>query len=77
MTCSLRSRYDNALAAYDDLLTGKSVRVLVDQNGERIEYTPATASKLLGYITSLASSLGIDPLTGKPKTSTGPLRPFF
>ena len=42
-----------AEAAYHDLMIGASARVVVDQNGERVEYTAANASRLQAYITSL------------------------
>lgn len=39
--------------AYHDLMVNGSVRVVVDQNGERVEYTAVNAAKLLQYITDL------------------------
>lgn len=38
---------------YHQVLTGQAVRVFVDQNGERVEYTVANAGRLLAYIKSL------------------------
>ena len=43
--------------AYHALMTGRSVRVYVDQNGERMEYTPATKSSLKAYIDDLQSQV--------------------
>jgi hypothetical protein len=40
--------------AYMDLMTSKSLRVVVDQNGERVEYSTANAVGLLAYIRGLA-----------------------
>ncbi|AEY69576.1 head-tail joining protein [Burkholderia phage vB_BceS_AH2] len=39
--------------AYDALMTGKMARVVVDQNGERVEFVAANAQRLLAYINSL------------------------
>lgn len=39
--------------AYDRLVTGRSVREVVDQNGERVSYATANASRLLAYIQQL------------------------
>jgi hypothetical protein len=44
---------DAARSAYHDLMLGKQARVIVDQNGERVEFTAANASRLLNYITTL------------------------
>ena len=42
---------------YHKLMTGKAVRVMVDQNGERIEYTAVKSDDLLAYIRDLEKSL--------------------
>ena len=55
----LQARLDAAEAAYDKLMSGKAVRVLVDQNGERIEYVQASAARLAAYILDLKRQLGI------------------
>ena len=47
-----------AKAAYHDLLTGQAVVVLVDQNGERVEYRPANVNQLRSYIRDLEGRLG-------------------
>lgn len=66
---------DKALAlaaaekAYHDLMVGQSPRVFVDQNGERIEYTPANAGRLQAYITQLKRDLNTLCL--------GPMRVFL
>lgn len=54
--------------AYHRLMTGRSVQEVVDQNGERIRYTPASASRLAVYITELKA------LIGGVANSTGPMR---
>lgn len=59
MSCSpelielLKKRLADAEQAQHDLMTGRAVRVLVDQNGERIEYTTANAYRLATYIAEL------------------------
>lgn len=58
--------------ALHDLLTGTSARVVVDQNGERIEYTAASAPRLRAYIQELKQQLS-SPNLG----SNGPLRAVF
>lgn len=59
-----------AEAAYHDLMTGRAVRVFQDQNGERVEYTVANASRLLIYINDLKRQIG----SGIP---VGPMRVFL
>lgn len=67
----LKEKLAAAEDAYNKLMLGQAPRVVVDQNGERVEFTAASASKLLGYISSLrdminrgdCSGLGY---TGKP-----------
>lgn len=48
----------DAEAAYNNLLTGKSPKVVVDQNGERVEFAIANASRLAAYILELKRLLG-------------------
>lgn len=40
--------------AYMDLMTSKALRVVVDQNSERVEYSTANAAGLLAYIRGLS-----------------------
>jgi len=72
---ALRQRLARAEQAYEDLMIGKSIRVLVDQSGERVEFTPANANKLAAYIEQLRSQIA-DHCGGK-KTVSGPLRFLF
>lgn len=58
--------------ALHDLLTGTSARVVVDQNGERIEYTAASAPRLRAYIEELKRQIS-SPKLGE----NGPLRAVF
>jgi len=51
----------DARASYHDLLTGKSPRVVVDQNGERVEFTAANSQKLYLYIQQLERELSLSP----------------
>lgn len=46
-----------AMNAYHQLNMGGSVRVVVDQNGERVEYTAANRQSLLAWITRLQNAL--------------------
>lgn len=47
-----------AEAAYHELITGKAPRVVVDQNGERVEFVAANSTKLYLYIQSMRAELG-------------------
>ena len=68
----LTTRLAEAEKAYHDLQTGQQARVLVDQSGERIEFTPATAPRLAAYITDLKRQLGMLAIS-----STGPMGFWF
>lgn len=65
LTPAQRQQYTEWLLAaeksYHSLTVGGSVRVFVDQNGERIEYSAVNSSKLLAYINGLRSMLGQCP----------------
>lgn len=56
-----------AEAAYHQLMVGKSVVLLVDQNGERIQYNNANKNALATYIESLKRQLGITKISGPMK----------
>ncbi len=47
-----------ARKAYHNLMMGLSPRVVVDQNGERVEFTAANGPKLYAYIQQLEAALG-------------------
>ena len=66
---TLREKLADAEQAYHDLMLGRAVRVVVDQNGERVEYTAANAARLAAYIADLKRQLG--------QSSLGPMRPFL
>ena len=59
-----------AETAYHRLQMGGAVRVFVDQNGERIEYSAVNRLNLLSYINELRALLGMDPypfaVVGRP-----------
>lgn len=57
---------DEARAAHHALITGKSPRVVVDGNGERVEFTAARRGDLYNYIQDLERQLGAS--TGAPLT---------
>lgn len=64
---TLEEKLADAEVAYHELLLGRSARVFVDQNGERVEYTAANRDSLLAYINRLQREIN----TATPK---GPLR---
>jgi hypothetical protein len=47
-----------ARTAYHNLLIGNNARVVVDQNGERVEYSAANQAALVTYITQLEGICG-------------------
>lgn len=63
-------RLSEAEGAYHSLMTGQLPSVVVDQNGERVEYNRANASRLAMYIAQLKAETA-------PVRVTGPMRPFF
>lgn len=56
--------------AYHELRIGVSVKVMVHQNGQRVEYTQASGPALKSYINELKAQLGTP-------TVAGPMRVFF
>ena len=48
-----------ARSAYHSLMLGTSPRVVVDQNGERVQYTAANKTALYNYIQQMESQLGV------------------
>lgn len=65
MSCDiedLKTKLTEAQDAYHQLMTGGSVRVFVDQNAERVEYSSANKQNLWSYIISLRALIcQIDP----------------
>ena len=72
MAVDLQAKLAEAESAYHDLMVGRSVVELRDQNGELVRYTPASAVRLLAYIQSLKQQLGL-----LPHGSLGPARALF
>lgn len=65
------TRLSEAETAYHELRLGKQARVFVDQNGERVEFSVANASRLQAYIMELKSMLG------KSTGITGPMNAWM
>jgi hypothetical protein len=59
---------NEARKAYHALMTGAQPRVVVDANGEKVEFTPANASKLYTYIQQLETALAT-PCGSQPQPS--------
>jgi hypothetical protein len=57
-TLTLEQKITAAEAAYHSLMTGTMPRVVVDQNGERVEFTAANSAKLYQYIQDLKRQAG-------------------
>lgn len=68
------TRLAEAKAAYHQLLTGTKARVIVDQNGERVEFTTPNIAVLSAYIARLEADCA--PCTGLGRAS-GPLGFYF
>lgn len=58
-----------AKKAYQDLVLGRMPRVVVDQNGERVEYNGTNVQNLKKYIDELERELGV--------RTNGPIRVWF
>jgi hypothetical protein len=56
----------DAEIAYNNLVTGCAPKVVVDQNGERVEYVHANLGKLAMYIEELKRKLGLLKTCGGP-----------
>lgn len=63
-----------AEAAYHQLMLTGSVRTVVDQNGERIEYSVVNPANLIRYIADLRSLIAAE---GGFVIVRGPLRMVF
>ena len=71
----LKARLAEAEESYHLLLTGRSARVVVDQNGERVEFTAANRASLYSYILELRSRLPVE--AGALSCNTGPAAFYF
>lgn len=63
-------RLSEAEAALHKLTIGNHARVVVDHNGERVEFTSPNAGKLRAYVEELKIALG-------KRTISGPLKPWM
>lgn len=66
-----------AETAYHELAIGTSARVVVHQNGSRIEYTPASRAGLKAYIGELKLLLAALGATGDIPVVARPMRVWF
>ena len=73
---ALRQQISEARNAYHMLQIGRSARVVVDQNGERVEFTAANSSRLYTYIMQLEAQLPCAAGTGTAPVN-GPAGFFF
>jgi hypothetical protein len=64
----------DARSAYHSLMTGQQARVIVDQNGERVEFMAANRGNLYNYILSLEAQLAVVPAASRV---LGPARFIF
>jgi len=67
-----QEQLEDARAALHEAMLGRSPRVVVDSNGERIEYSAVNTAKLEGYI----AKLEIEIANGGP-TRRGPAGVVF
>lgn len=54
----LRAMLADAEAAYQRLMLGRQPRVIIDANGERVEFTAVSADKLRAYVLDLQRRVG-------------------
>ena len=66
----------DAQASYHKLMTGTAARVVVDQNGERVEFAVANAAKLYSYIQDLQARVAAE-IGAAAAPSNAPLQFFF
>lgn len=70
MALDLNTALQDAEQAYHRLMTGQSAVEFRDSNGELVRYSAISANRLMGYILSLKSQLGL-------ATNVGPMRAWF
>lgn len=71
MQSTIAQLLSEAREAYHLLMTGRSVVMVKDQNGETVQYTQVNANKLQDYITSLEDKLNPHSRVNRP------MRPWF
>lgn len=69
----LKTRISQAENSYHSLMTGQMAVVVVDQNGEKVEFNKVSADKLYTYIAWLKGQLPDVPVSAY----AGPIRYFF
>lgn len=67
----IQQQLEEARKAYHLLSTGKLARVVVDQNGERVEFSATNRTALYNYILQLEASLAVT------RQNIGPARFLF
>ena len=72
----LEAQLSEARSAYHALITGTMARVVVDQNGERVEFVASNRNGLYTYIQKLESELASGSGQWMPNVS-GPARFLF
>ena len=74
MACQ-QEKLNAAREAYHNLVTGQMARVVVDQNGERVEFVAGNAFRLQAYIKELEAECAAD--SAGAARSRGPLGFIF
>ena len=69
-------KIEAAKDAYHRLMTGKMARVVIDQNGERVEYQKANLTALADLIRKMKMELAACGLLSN-RSSYQPLRVYF
>lgn len=74
---ALKVKIAEAEAAYHNLQLGLQARVVVDSNGERVEFTAANRQDLYNYIQRLKGQLPAVDLCVDLPAAYGPMRFLF
>jgi hypothetical protein len=61
---TIEEKLIEAQDAYQQLITGQAPRVVVDQNGERVEFVAANRQALYLYIAQLQAQIAVPPVVG-------------
>lgn len=79
MACDpqLLQRLADAKLAYHRLNTGTMARVVLDQNGEKVEFVAANRTNLYNYIQELESQVRACSGNGLPLPNNGPASFYF
>lgn len=71
---TLDEQLSDARDAYHDLVTGRAARVVIDANGERVEFVPSSRQALYLYIQQLETQVASAVVPTVPR---GPARFLF